>query len=161
MDLLILVSLGTQDKSFHRLLKAIEREIIKGNIKDKVIVQAGTTKFESEHMEIFDLVSKDEFDELLASCNLLITHGGIGTILQALKEDKKVLAAARLEKYDEHLNDHQKEIIGEFVKEKYILELDDFDKLAKKLKDIKKFKAKKFTSNNQRMIKIISDFVGL
>ena len=35
---MILVTLGTQDKSFVRLLKAIDREIKKGNIKEKVIV---------------------------------------------------------------------------------------------------------------------------
>ncbi len=38
---MILVTLGTQDKQFFRLLKAIDDEIEKGNIKDKVIVQAG------------------------------------------------------------------------------------------------------------------------
>ncbi len=32
---MILVTLGTQDKSFVRLLKAIDREIKKGNIKEK------------------------------------------------------------------------------------------------------------------------------
>ena len=42
---MILVTLGTQDKSFVRLLKAIDREIKKGNIKEKVIVQAGYTKY--------------------------------------------------------------------------------------------------------------------
>ena len=42
---MILVSLGTQDREFTRLLQAIEREIINGNIKEKVIVQAGETKF--------------------------------------------------------------------------------------------------------------------
>ena len=52
---MILVTLGTQDKSFVRLLKAIDREIKKGNIKEKVIVQAGYTKYNSKNMEIFDL----------------------------------------------------------------------------------------------------------
>ena len=158
---MILVALGTQDKSFHRLLEAIDREIEKGNIKDEVIVQAGFTKYESNNMKIFDLIAKDEFDKLLSTCDLLITHGGIGTILQALKEDRKVLAAARLKKYGEHLNDHQTEIIEEFVKESYILELKDFDKLGQALKDIKKFKAKKYKSNNAKMIKMLSDFMDI
>ena len=41
---MILVTLGTQDKSFSRLLEQIDKEIKKGNIKEKVIVQAGCTK---------------------------------------------------------------------------------------------------------------------
>ena len=40
---MILVTLGTQDKSFKRLLDAIQKQIDLGNIKDKVIVQAGCT----------------------------------------------------------------------------------------------------------------------
>ena len=62
---MILVTLGTQDKSFVRLLKAIDREIKKGNIKEKVVVQAGYTKYNSKNMEIFDLTTPDEIDKLM------------------------------------------------------------------------------------------------
>ena len=52
---MILVILGTQDKEFPRLLKAIDQEIEKGTIQDEVVVQAGQTKYSSPHMKIFDL----------------------------------------------------------------------------------------------------------
>ena len=39
---MIFVVLGTQDKSFERLLKAIDEQIEMKNIKEKVIVQAGS-----------------------------------------------------------------------------------------------------------------------
>ena len=42
---MILVLLGTQNNSFHRLLEEIDKLIKNGVIKDKVIVQAGYTKF--------------------------------------------------------------------------------------------------------------------
>ena len=108
---MIFVTLGTQDKDFSRLLKAIDREIEKGNIKDKVVVQAGYTKYKSMNMEIFDLVSTNEFDELIKKSNLVITHGGVGNILSAIKHNKPIIAAARLKKFKEHTNDHQKQII--------------------------------------------------
>ena len=60
---MILVTLGTQDKEFTRLLEAIDREIKNGVITDKVVVQAGCTKFKSDNMEIFDLIPANEFDE--------------------------------------------------------------------------------------------------
>ena len=47
---MILVTLGTQDKSFSILLDLLYIEIKKGNIKEKVIVQAGCTKYESDNM---------------------------------------------------------------------------------------------------------------
>ena len=53
MDILIFVTLGTQDKEFTRLLKILDKEIQKGLIKD-VVVQAGFTKYKSKRMKIFE-----------------------------------------------------------------------------------------------------------
>ena len=65
-------------------------------------------------MKIFDLIPMDEFDEMIKKCDLLITHGGVGSIITGLKNNKKVIAAARLSKYNEHVNDHQLQIIDNF-----------------------------------------------
>ena len=156
---MILVILGTQDKEFPRLLEAVDREIEKGNIKDKVVVQAGQTKYESKNMEIFDLVSAPEFDKLLDKADIVITHGGAGTLLSAIKKGKRIIAVPRLSKYKEHHNDHQKQIVGEFAKEGYILELDDMNDLGKMIKEVKKFKPKKFVSNTNNMIKLIENYI--
>jgi len=156
---MIFVTLGTQDKNFDRLLKSIDKEIKNGNIKDKVIVQAGITNFKSDDMEIFDLISKEKFEELMEKCDLLITHGGVGSILTGLSYGKKVIAAARLAKYKEHINDHQVQIVEEFSKKGYILELKDFSKLGELVKKVKKFENKKYISNTQNMINLLEDFI--
>ena len=156
---MILVILGTQDKEFPRLLSAVEREIKKGNIKEKVVVQAGQTKYESKNMEILDLVSAPEFDKLIDKADLIITHGGAASILTAIKKGKKIIAAARLKKYKEHHNDHQKQIIKEFADQGYLLELRDFNKLDKMLEKAKSFKPKKFVSNTNNMIKLLEDYI--
>ena len=156
---MILVTLGTQDKSFKRLLDAIQKQIDLGNIKDKVIVQAGCTKYQSKNMKIFSLIDRDEFSKLIKECDLLITHGGVGSILTGLKNNKKVIAAARLEEYKEHTNNHQLEIIEKFVNSGYILELKDFDKLDEVLKKVKDFKPKKYKSNTTEMIKLIINYI--
>lgn len=156
---MILVTLGTQDKSFKRLLEAIQKQIDNGNIKDKVVVQAGHTKFESKDMEIFELIPMEKFDELIDSCEILITHGGVGSIITGLKHNKKVIAAARLKEYKEHTNNHQLQIIENFSNDGYILALNNFDDLGEKLKEAKKFKPKKYKSNTDNMIKLIEDFI--
>ena len=156
---MILVTLGTQDKSFKRLLEAIQKQIDNGNIKDKVVVQAGHTKFESKDMEIFELIPMEKFDELIDSCEILITHGGVGSIITGLKHNKKVIAAARLKEYKEHTNNHQLQIIENFSNDGYILALNNFDDLGEKLKEAKKFKPKKYKSNTNNMIKLIEDFI--
>ena len=151
---MILVTLGTQDKDFSRLLKAVEKQIKKGNIKEKVVAQIGTTKYSSDLMETFDLIPSDKFESLMNDCDILITHGGVGSILAGLKNNKKVIAAARLSKYKEHVNDHQLQIINKFVKAGYILELKDFDKLDKVLKTIPGVKPKQYKSNTDNFVKL-------
>lgn len=159
MDILILVTLGTQDKGFERLLVAIDHEIDNKKIKDKVIVQAGCTKYESKNMEIFDLIPNDKFEDLITKCDLLITHGGVGSILSGLLHGKVVIAAPRLAKYNEHVNDHQLQIIENLGKKKYILVLKDFTRFDKVLEKAKNFKPKKFISNTENIIKKIENYI--
>ena len=156
---MILVTLGTQDKPFTRLLEKIEEQIKDGTIKEEVIVQAGYTKYESKYMKIFDLVDREEFHNLITECDLLITHGGVGSILTGLKNDKKVIVCPRLSKYGEHMNDHQIQIVANFAKEGYILEYQDGDELKEILKKVKKFKPKKYVSNTNNFVSLIEDFI--
>ncbi len=156
---MILVTLGTQDKSFKRLLEAIDKQINEGKIKDKVVVQAGLTKYKSDNMEIFDFIPVSKFDDLIKSCDILITHGGVGSIITGLKHNKKVIAAARLKKYKEHTNDHQLQIIDNFTRDGYILPLDNFDELDKVLDKAKKFKPKEYKSNKDNFVKLIKDYI--
>jgi UDP-N-acetylglucosamine transferase subunit ALG13 len=156
---MILVTLGTQDKEFTRLLDAIQKEIDKGNIKEKVVVQAGYTKYESKDMEIFDFIDREKFEKLISECDILITHAGVGSILTGLNNGKKVIAAARLSKYKEHINDHQIQIVEKFDRLGYIIPLKDFGKLDKVLEKARKYKPKKYVSNTQNIIDHIEDFI--
>ncbi len=156
---MILVTLGTQDKSFDRLLEAIQKQINLGNIKERIVVQAGCTKFDSNDMEMFDLIPMDDFDKLIDECDLLITHGGVGSIIAGLNKGKKVIAAARLKKYKEHVNDHQLQIIDNFSKKGYILKLDNFEKLDELLREVVNFKPNKYKSNADNFRKEIVQLI--
>lgn len=155
---MIFVSLGTNDKSFERLLRTIDNEIQLGNIKDKVIVQSGYTKYSSNNMDIIDLMPMDKFNKCINDCDILITHGGVGTILDGLKKGKKIIAFPRLSKYMEHVNDHQVEIIDEFYNSGFILtgEVEDVSSL---IKECSSFNPKSYKSNNYKFNKLISDTI--
>lgn len=156
---MILITLGTQDKEFTRLLKKIDELIEKKVIKEDVIVQAGYTKYESKNMKIFDYVSKKKLEEYMDKCSFIITHAGVGTIFDALKKNKKIIAVPRLSKYKEHNNDHQIQIVDEFSKEKFILPVYEIDELESAIKKVKIFKPNKYESNNENMIKLVSDYI--
>ena len=157
---MILVTLGTQDKKFTRLLSEIDRLIDLKVIQDEVVVQAGFSKdYKSSNMKIFDLISKDEFDKKISECDFLITHGGVGAILTGLKYKKKVIAIPRLKKYKEHVNDHQVQIVDNFHEEGYIIGVFDVADLAEGIKRLNGFKPKKYQSNKKNMLKLVKELI--
>lgn len=156
---MILITLGTQDKEFTRILRKVDELIEKKVIKEEVIVQAGHTKYESKNMKIFDYVPKKKLEEYMEKCDFIITHAGVGTIFDALKKDKKIIAIPRLAKYKEHNNDHQLEIVEEFSKQNFIIPVYEMAELEDALKRIKKFKPNKYESNNKNMINLVSNYI--
>lgn len=157
---MIFVVLGTQDKQFLRLIKKIEELKLKGVIKEKVIVQAGNTKYESNELEILSLISMKQFNQYIKDADYIITHGGVGTILDSLKQNKKVIAVPRLQEYGEHENNHQLEIINEFSKLGYVVGCEDINNLERNITELKEFKPIKYSGNNDKMIKIIEGFIN-
>ncbi len=156
---MILVLLGTQDNSFHRLLDKIQELIDKKVIKEKVVVQAGRTKYESKDMEIFSLMPQDKLRDLMEKADLIITHGGVGSIVTSLKMGKKVIAVPRLSSFGEHVNDHQIQIVDSFDKQGFLIGVVELDELEKAIEKSKTFKPNKFISQTENMIKIIEDFI--
>ena len=153
---MIFVSLGTQDKEFKRLLINIENLIDKDIIKDKVIAQIGSTKYNSNKIELHDYLSNEEINKYMKEAKYIICHGGVGTIFDALKLNKKIIAVSRLKKYKEHVNDHQLEIISEFKRLGYLL--DGTYNLEKCIKEISAFKPK-YISNNTNFVNLIDEYI--
>lgn len=156
---MILVLLGTQNNSFHRLLEEIQKNIDNGNIKEKVIVQKGYTKFESKDMIMYNQVSLKELQKLIDDANLIITHGGVGSIISSVEKNKKTIAIPRLKKYKEHVNDHQLDIIKSFNDSEYIIGLNGVEELEDALEKVKDFKPKKYIKNTGNILEIIEDFI--
>ena len=156
---MILVLLGTQNNSFHRLLEEIQKNIDNENIQEEVVVQKGYTKFESKDMTIYDELPIEKFNELIEKADLVITHGGVGSIINSITKGKKVIAVPRLKKYNEHVNDHQLDIIQTFDEMGYIIGIQEVQQLGEAIKKVKEFKPKEYIKNTGNIIKIIEDFV--
>ncbi len=153
---MILVTLGTQAEPFKRLLDAIENS----NIKDEIVVQAGNTEYTSNKMKIMKFMSYQEMDELVNKADLIITHGGTGSIVEPLKKGKKIIGCARLQKYDEHVDNHQEELISAFVDKGYILEFKDGDNIDDIVEKAKNFVPNEYHSNTENFIKKLKEKIG-
>jgi len=150
---MIFVTVGTQDKPFPRLIKAVENAVIRGEIKDEVVVQAGNTEYTSEYINILKYIPFEEFNNYLSKADIIITHGGVGNILNSLKLKKKVIAVPRLERYKEHINDHQLQVVRKMTEQGYILSAEDEKDIVSKIKEAKTFIPKEYNSNTENFIK--------
>lgn len=154
---MILVTLGTQDKEFPRLLKSVDECIQLKLINKPVIVQAGNTKYQSKNMEIHDFLSPKELTKYIKESDYIIMHGGVGSIFNALNYHKKIIAVARLKKYQEHVNNHQLEIIKEFSQESFLI--DGTYDLKSAIKKLDGFTPKTYKSNNANFVKLITEYI--
>ena len=156
---MILVLLGTQNNSFKRLLEEVQKNIDNGNIKEEVIVQKGYTKFESNDMKMYNHLPTDEIKKLIDKADIVITHGGVGSIIVSIKKGKKVIAVPRLKKYKEHINDHQLDIINSFNEMGYIIGIHDVEELGEALNKVKNFTPKKYVQNTGNIVSIVEKFI--
>ena len=156
---MILVLLGTQNNQFTRLLQEIEKCIDNGTINQRVVVQAGFTKFESSKMNIFDLKPREVVENLADEAEFIITHGGVGSILMAIKKNKKVIAVPRLSEFNEHVNDHQRQIVEIFNDKGYIIGVQNIEDLSEAIKQIDEFKPKPYSGDNSKMLNIIENYI--
>lgn len=156
---MILVMLGTQNNSFHRLLEEVQKNIENGNIKEEVVVQKGYTKFESNDMTLYNQLPPDEMKKLIDKADLIITHGGVGSIITSIEKGKKVIAVPRLKKHKEHVNDHQLDIIKSFSEAGYIIGINNVEELGIALEKVKEFQPKEYIQNTGNIVKIVGDFI--
>jgi UDP-N-acetylglucosamine transferase subunit ALG13 len=113
---------GTNKNPFPRLLQDVENLIETLDIKDEVIVQQGNTVYASGLFKSFRSVAMNEFMKYIQNADIVIIHAGSGTLFNAIKSDKKIIAVARLKKYGEHKDDHQLELARKLSEEGYILD---------------------------------------
>lgn len=149
---MILVTLGTQDKSFRRLLSTLDKQIEMGLITDEIIVQSGYTKFDSKYMKLIPYFSQDELDLYRKDASIIITHGGVGSILDGCRINKKIIGVARLKEFKEHINDHQVEICERFAQDGYILFARNLVDLPRLINESLSFIPKKYVFDNTKLI---------
>ncbi|MDY2628716.1 MAG: PssE/Cps14G family polysaccharide biosynthesis glycosyltransferase [Lachnospiraceae bacterium] len=156
---MIFITLGSQKFQFNRLLKVIDELIAKGVITDKVFAQIGYSSYTPRYYSYKNFLDRDEFAEWEGKCDVLITHGGTGAIIGAVKKGKKVIAVPRLAKYGEHVDDHQIQLIGQFREQNLICGLNDCSELKDALEYIKTHEFDHYVSNTRRIIDSIEKFI--
>jgi len=91
----IFVTVGTRTEPFSRLLAAVDQLVAEGAITDKVVVQAGHTKYDSPNLALFDFCSPSEIDELILKARYVITQESAGIGTKCLKSNTRFIVMPR------------------------------------------------------------------
>ena len=110
-------------------------------------------------MTLYNQLPLDEIKQLIDKADLVITHGGVGSIITSIEKDKKVIAVPRLREYKEHVNDHQLDIVKSFNELGYIIGLNGVEELEEALKKVKVFAPKPYIKNTGHILNIVENFI--
>jgi len=128
---LILVTVGTQ-LPFDRLIRIVDA--LAAETDEPFVAQIGDGSYRPAHMEWHRFIEPVRFDRLLADTRLIISHAGIGTVLNARKTGKPVILFPRRAELGEHRNDHQMATIGSLEGRRGVYVAQDAAEIAAYLK---------------------------
>ena len=140
---MIFVTLGSQKFQFNRLLRAIDMQIGSGKIKDTVFAQIGYSDYVPENFEYKDFLDRNEFLFMQDKCDIIITHGGTGAIVSALKKNKT----------EKSVSIPVETLSG------LICECKDCDKLSEILEQVRNTDFVQYVSNTMTIINDIDSFI--
>ncbi len=160
---MIFVTVGSRNYPFDRLFKKLDELYDNGVLVEEMFAQIGTSSYTPRNYKFKDFITPEEFADKIDKASIVVSHGASGSIMKALNAGKKVIAVTRLEKYNEHINDHQIQNNEAFSNNGYVLmadlELGDLGDCFKKIYDgtdgLRPWKNK----DPQAIVKMIDKFI--
>jgi UDP-N-acetylglucosamine transferase subunit ALG13 len=156
----VFVVTGTQ-APFDRLLSIIDKWAVNQDTYS-IIAQTANSEINFKNMICLDYLEPDIFNEYFNNADVIIGHSGMGTIIKALENKKKLVVFPRLVKYNEHRNDHQYHTALGFDKLGLINVAYNEKDLLRFLNNIIEIPIKEQINKNaeQQLLEKISDFVN-
>lgn len=156
---MIYITLGSQKFQFNRLLRYVDELIEQKAIEADVFAQIGFSDYLPKNYKYKDFLARADFMIMMNKADVVITHGGTGAIVNALKAGKKVIAVPRKKSFHEHVDDHQEQIVNSFVMQNTILGASNKQELRTSLQIIENKKFDTFKSNNQNFIECLKTHI--
>jgi UDP-N-acetylglucosamine transferase subunit ALG13 len=136
---LIFLTVGTWRTGYNRLVKAVDELLGAGVIAEELIAQTGYSSYKPKNMEVIEFCSPAEFRNLISKTNLVISHAGVGTIIETVQQGKPLIAVPRQSLLGEVDNDHQFATAKQLEAEGKILVAYEVSELPIKLEQARTF----------------------
>ncbi len=162
---MIFVTVGNSIKGveFHRLIRKIDEIALE--LKEEVIAQIGFIDDPPKHVKWFQYLNFMEILKYFKEASLIIGHGGVGTVINAITYKKPLILVPRSSAEGEHHDDHQVELAKQIRGTEGIFVVDDMEELKNTViwvMDLVKRKTvdPSFSPERDRLLSFIRDYVS-
>ena len=151
--------LSEEEKSkIEKLNEKINEEKLSEKInKDKI------KNKEEKNITVFNMLKPEDMKKYIINSSIVITHAGVGTIMECIENNKDIIILPRKEENGEHVNDHQEEIAFEMEKNGLLYKVDTYEKMKEivieLIKNSNNKKEKKYISNNEKFNDMLIDYL--
>jgi UDP-N-acetylglucosamine--N-acetylmuramyl-(pentapeptide) pyrophosphoryl-undecaprenol N-acetylglucosamine transferase len=129
LNVAVFATVGTCPYPFDRLIRALD------DLPDAedVVVQTGVSHVRPTRAHGIDFLPFDELTAHIKQAGVVVTHGGIGSVLLALANGKRPIVVPRLPELGENVDDHQNAFVRGMAAEGLVTLLEDPEHLAEML----------------------------
>lgn len=156
---MIFVVLGSQKFPFDRLLQAVDALVAQGGLPADVFAQRGAGSYVPQHFPSEAFLDTETFNRIMTRADIVITHGGTGAIIKAVKLGKKVIIVPRRAQYGEHVDDHQLQIMDMFAGLELALPCPDPQDLAGAVEKAQGMTFRPYQSNTMTIVNDIDQYL--
>jgi UDP-N-acetylglucosamine transferase subunit ALG13 len=125
---MIFATTGTCEP-FDRLLLAFDGL----DLEEELVVQHGISPVRPRGARCVDFLAYGDLVALVREARVVVTHGGVGSVLTALANGKRPIVVPRLAERGEAIDDHQVEFVRKLAAAGVVALVEDTDELASRI----------------------------
>lgn len=137
---------------FNRMVETVAQLKAAGQIPEAVIIQTGVGGCFPTGIETYETLTFDRMQSYLRDAEIVVCHGGTGSLVTALREGCRVIVMPRQFERGEHYDNHQSEITRAFVARNLIAVANSAEEMNVALKSVRAREALSATTDARELV---------
>lgn len=122
---------------FDRLVNMVADAKAQGAIPEDILIQTGAGGLAPTGIQTVETLPFDQIQDHLREADIVVCHGGTGSLITALRQGCRVIAVPRLFEHGEVYDNHQAEITDSFAARGYLAVAKTAEELVEALKIVR------------------------
>jgi UDP-N-acetylglucosamine--N-acetylmuramyl-(pentapeptide) pyrophosphoryl-undecaprenol N-acetylglucosamine transferase len=138
---------------FDRMIAMVAKLKENGDIPEDIVFQTGIGGLMPTGLDVFETLPFDRIKSYLREADIVVCHGGTGSVITALREGCRTIVVPRISEKGEHYDNHQRELTKAFAARGLITPANTIEELASALKSARSSQPVSATTNSTSLIK--------